>query len=40
MGWLHADWSVTSLITPKALISHETKEGVGGGRTGQLNTDP
>ena len=28
------------LITPKALISHETKEGVGGGRTEQINTDP
>lgn len=40
MGWLYAHWSVTTLITPKALISHETKETGGGGRAGQLNTDP
>ena len=33
MGWLYADWSVTALITPKALISQETKEkGAGAGQ--------
>lgn len=26
MGWLYADWSVGSLITPKALILQEAKE--------------
>lgn len=38
MGWLYADWSVMALITPKALISQETKEK--GAEAGQGNLIP